>query len=238
MSNDGNDEFEPPQMQAPLELGLEETSQGALDLNEGMMEEDDGPGIPMPARDELQLGHTLELDRNLILEVEHLFGASPIFDGLNQEEIRELINVAQKRALSAGEALFSQGETAQALYLIQSGEVQVRASAPAGEDVVLAVLGSSTVVGELALIDGGPRSATVEALGDCAIYQLAREDFMRLRKAMSPAAYKVIMNITRTVEARRRQTEARISEVFDDPAQHIELFASQVHDMLARLRKA
>ena len=107
-----------------------------------------------------------------------------------------------------------------------------------GEDIVLAVLGSGTIVGELALIDGGPRSATVEALGDCDIYRLTRESFDALRAARNPAAYKVILNLASTVDARRRQTEARINEVFEDPAQHIDQFEGQVHDMLARLRKA
>ncbi len=229
-------EVELPEIQVSTELGLEETSKGALDLNDGI-DDDEHPGIPL-AEEDLHLGRTMSLSQELFLEVELLFGASPIFDGLDQEEIRELINVADKRPLSAGDVLFSQGEIAQALYIIQSGEVQVRASAPTGEDIVLAMLGASTVVGELALLDGGPRSATVEALSDCDIYQLKREEFDRLREAMSPAAYKVILNITRTVEARRRQTEARIAEVFEDPEQHIELFANQVHDMLARLRKA
>lgn len=234
-----SDNFDPPPMDIPLELelGLEETSQGALDLNENL-DEQESAGIPMPEDRSLKLGHSLALAKDIVLEVEHLFGSSPLFAGLSREEIRELVNLTDKRPLQAGECLFTQGDIAQALYIIQSGEVQVRAASPTGEDIVLAVLGASTVVGELALIDGGPRSATVEAIGDCDIYQLSREHFEQLRHAMSPAAYKVILNITRTVEARRRTAEQRIAEVFDDPAQHIELFASQVHDMLARLRKA
>ena len=217
-------------------LGLEETSQGATDMTEGVAEQ--AGGIPMPSQAELQLGRSLHLDSELVLEVEHLFGSSALFSGLSREEIRELVNLTEKRPVQAGELLFEQGEEAASLYIIQSGEVQVRATSPSGEEILLAVLGASTVVGELALLGGGARSATVEALSDCDIYQLKRDEFERLRHAMSPAAYKVILNITRTVETRRRQAERRIAEVFDDPAQHIELFASQVHDMLARIKKA
>ena len=210
--------------------GLEESSQGAFNPADDVSER---PQIPLEGG--LNLSVSVKSQDKGVLEVEHLFGQSPIFQGLLKEEIREVINHAVKLP---GEPLFSQGDEADALFIIQSGEVQVRASSPMGEDIVLAVLGSGTIVGELALIDGGPRSATVEALGDCDIYRLTRESFDALRAARNPAAYKVILNLASTVDARRRQTEARINEVFEDPAQHIDQFEGQVHDMLARLRKA
>lgn len=225
-----------PRFDIASEGGLEESSHGALNPADDIGEEE-LPGIPLAAG-ELQLGHSFQLRDDLVLEVEHLFGDSAVFEGLDQEEIREVVNMTEKLSLQAGQALFHQGGEARALYIVQSGEVQVRAAAPSGEDILLAMLGPGTVVGELALIDGGPRSATVEALSDCAVYCLSRESFAGLRATHHPAAYKIILNITRTVDTRRRQTEARIDEVFEDPAQHIELFASQVHDMLARLRKA
>ena len=212
---------------------LEETSQGAFNPADDVPER---PQIPLEGG--LNLSVSVKSQDSQVLEVEHLFGQSPIFQGLVKEEIREIINHAVKLPLQAGSPLFSQGDEADALFIIQSGEVQVRASSPMGEDIVLAVLGSGTIVGELALIDGGPRSATVEALGDCDIYRLTRESFDALREARNPAAYKVILNLASTVDARRRQTEARINEVFEDPAQHIDQFEGQVHDMLARLRKA
>lgn len=214
-------------------LGLEETSHGAMNPADDVAER---PNIPTSGPG-LQLGGELNLSSEIILEGEHLFGSSPIFQGLTREEIREIVSAAEKQSVQAGELLFEQDAEATALYIVQSGEVQVRANSALGEDIVLAVLGSNTIVGELALIDGGPRSATVEALSDCDIYRLSREAFDALRRDMRPAAYKVILNLASTVDARRRQTEARINEVFEDPAQHIDLFESQVHDMLARLRK-
>jgi len=214
-------------------LGLEETSHGVDDLTDTVAERPHSPTLEMP-----QLGRGGPVrDAGFVLEDEHLFGDSPLFSGLDPDEIREIVNAAEKMPIQAGDILFNQGTAAEALYIIQSGEVQVRAVSGAGEDVVLAVLGSSTVVGELALLDGGDRSATVEALSDCDVYRLSRSAFNELRDAQSSAAYKVILRIAAMVDGRRRQTEARINEVFDDPEQHIELFASQVHDMLARLRK-
>ena len=214
-------------------VGMEEPSQGAHNPADDVV---DRPNLPTMS-EPLHLGKTINLSDDVVLEVEHLFGSSPVFQGLTKEETREIVNSAEKLPLQPGQELFRQGEVASAVYIIQSGEVQVKATSPAGEEIVLAMLGSSTIVGELALIDGGPRSATVEAISDCDVYRLSREAFDALRAQRRPAAYKVILNLAATIDARRRQSEQRINEVFTDPATHIDAFESQVHDLIARLRK-
>lgn len=215
-----------------FEQGLsEESSQGSLDM---ASEIDQRPTLPMDGPD---LQQPIRLDNDLSFDGEPLFGSSPLFEGLKPEEVREIVRASTKVQVESGEVLFLQGVQAQALYILQSGELQVRAIGEQGEDIVLATLGPGTVVGELALIDGGPRSATVDAISSSVVYRLDRKDFESLKSQMRPAAYKVIMNLAKTVDSRRRQAERRIDEVFDDPQQHIDIFESQVHDMLARLRK-
>ena len=229
MSENGDDIDE---LAFPEPAGLDEPSQGADDLGELV---EDRPELP--ETDWRRNTQQMRLPENIKLDGEHLFGACPLFEHLSPEEIREVVGASVKQPIHTGDLLFEQGAEATALYIVQSGEVQVRAHSPSGEDIVLAVLGPGAVVGELALIDGGPRSATVEAISDCDVYRLERVAFNELRAQRRPAAYKVIMGLAVTVDERRRQSERRISEVFDDPAQHIELFASQVHEMLARLKK-
>jgi CRP-like cAMP-binding protein len=170
--------------------------------------------------------------------VENLFRASGLFRGMSDEEVREIVRTSNVRTLRAGDALFRQGEQAEALYIVENGELEVRAQGTLGEEVVLAMLGAGTVVGEMAILEGTPRSATVEALSDVRVFELARADFEALRAERSRAAYKLILNLAQTMGERRRQTDARVEEVFRDPAQHIEAFENQVHDMLARIRKA
>lgn len=223
-----------PRIEPPEEFtSLEEPSQGSFsdlaDMVDMRPELSDVGG--------LQLNQPIVMGDDLVLEAEHLFGASPLFEDLEPDEIREIVQAAEKMPLQAGDVLFHQGDDAAAMYILQSGEVQVRAASPMGEDIVLAVLGSGTVVGELALIDGGPRSATVDALSDCDVYRLDRGAFNALRRQRRHAAYKVILRLAATVDDRRRQAEARIDEVFEDPEQHIDTFQSQVHELLARLRK-
>ncbi|MFU8805249.1 MAG: cyclic nucleotide-binding domain-containing protein [Bradymonadaceae bacterium] len=166
---------------------------------------------------------------------EVLFGSTELFKGLTQDEVREVVRASEIRTYAPGEALFEQGDAADALYIVEKGELTVRATTPMGEDIVIARLGSGTVVGEMSLIEGGPRSATVEALSECQIFRLSRESFEKLRTQKRPAAYKIILGLAATVGARRRQTDARVQEVFTDPASHIDAFESQVHEMLGRL---
>lgn len=210
---------------------LEENSQGSLNPGDAV---EGRPTLPASGPD---LQQPVQLDDDVFLEGEHLFGSSPLFVDLTPEEIREVVRASEKLQLQTGDLLFVQGDVAEAVYILQSGELQVRADSPMGEDIILAMLGPGTVVGELALIDGGPRSATVESLSNCAVYRLSREDFNKLKAQFRPAAFKVILNLAKTVDSRRRQAERRIAEVFDDPDQHIDQFESQVHDMLARMRK-
>ncbi len=167
---------------------------------------------------------------------ETLFGQSELFSGLTQDEVREIVRASEQVSIEPGQHLFQQGDIADALYIVSSGEFEVRATSPAGEEIVLAVLGSGTAVGEMSLIGGGPRSASVKALSHCQAFRLTQAAFKQLRAGRKRSAYKVILQLSATIGERRRQTEARIQEVFNDPESHIDLFEHQLHDMLGRLR--
>jgi len=163
-----------------------------------------------------------------------------LFEDLDSNEVREITRACVRKKFDAGEVLFEQGDEANSLYLIETGELEVRAvGAQVGEEVVLAVLGSGTVVGEMAILEGtNPRSATVEVLSETQAFILSRDNFNQLRRARRPVAYKLIMNLAQILGDRRRRADRRVAAVFDDPATHIDAFESQVHEMLGRLRKA
>ncbi len=169
---------------------------------------------------------------------ETVFASTLLFGSLTGEEVREVVRACEQEHFEPGECLFRQGEEADSLFIVVQGELEVVGHSPTGEKVVLAVLGPGTVVGELSLIEGGPRSATVAAVSQCQLFRLRRGKFDAMREARRPAAYKIIVGLASTVCERRRQTDARVEEVFQDPAKHIDAFESQLHEMLGRLRKA
>jgi len=174
----------------------------------------------------------------MLSETADLFRSSEIFEGLTTEEIREIIQLAEHRALNAGDLLFEEGDDAEALYVVADGAVEVRSQAPGGEPIVLADLGPGSVVGEMSILEGGERSATVEALRNAELFRVSRGAFESLRSQDHPVAYKIIMGLCRLLGERRRETDERVQEVFRDPAEHLEDFEEQVHEMLGKIKKA
>jgi EmrB/QacA subfamily drug resistance transporter len=84
---------------------------------------------------------------------------------------------AQRAQLRAGEWLFRQGDVGDAMYVVERGRIEIVAEAPGCDAEVLCELGPGAVVGELALISGAPRNASVRARRDTTLRRLPGEDF-------------------------------------------------------------
>jgi CRP/FNR family cyclic AMP-dependent transcriptional regulator len=107
---------------------------------------------------------------------------------------RPLFVAARPRSLKAGEVLFAAGDTGDGCYLLDLGLLKVTVTAPWGEERTIAILGPGAVVGELSMIDGGPRSASVIALRDCMLRFTSREAFAKCM-ATHPEAYQALVAI-------------------------------------------
>lgn len=100
-----------------------------------------------------------------------------IFASLNDDEIRELSSVAKRRTFRSGEVIFHRDDPGQVLYVIKEGKVKICLISPDGQEISLVVIGKGQCFGELALLDGLPRSADVIALEKVECYTLQRSDF-------------------------------------------------------------
>ena len=87
----------------------------------------------------------------------------PLFANLDAESLRELERAARQRRFRAGEVIFHRDDPGQVLYVIREGKVKICINSPDGHEVVLAVFGPGDYFGELALLDGQPRSASAVA---------------------------------------------------------------------------
>jgi CRP/FNR family cyclic AMP-dependent transcriptional regulator len=87
---------------------------------------------------------------------------------------------AERVDRAAGELVFSEGDPADACYWVERGLVKVSMASPQGEERVIALLGPGAILGELALIDGEPRSATVAALQHTTLRRVLRDEFEKL----------------------------------------------------------
>src|SRR5919108_1965913 len=99
----------------------------------------------------------------------------PIFSGLTREDVAKVLGKMEEISFSAGTTIFSQGDKGDAFYLIQSGAVQVVLESTAGRSEAIAVLGAQDWFGEMALLSGEPRSATIITVKDTTLWKLSRE---------------------------------------------------------------
>jgi len=112
------------------------------------------------------------------VDVEALLRAVDIFVGLKAPQIARLGKLATRRTFPAGVQILRRGDSGVALYVIASGRVAVTLeSEEGGREQRLGELGPGETFGEMALLDGGPRSANVTALAPTECILLNRWDF-------------------------------------------------------------
>jgi CRP-like cAMP-binding protein len=132
-----------------------------------------------------------------------------LFSGLDTDQLAELAGKLRGKRCAAGQVICLRGDPGNSLYLIRSGRVRVVLTSPAGKEVVLNLLGAGDFVGDLALLDGAPRSADVIAHDDCELLALDRSDFMAFLDT-HPAAAKHLLAV---MSKRLRHNADLIEEV-------------------------
>lgn len=106
--------------------------------------------------------------------------SSPLLRGLPEERLGRIAAVARRRAYRRGEVICHQGDPGDTFHVIESGRLKVSLYGESGAETLLAILGPSECFGELALLDGEPRSATVQALEPVETIVVRRSDFLAL----------------------------------------------------------
>jgi CRP-like cAMP-binding protein len=124
-------------------------------------------------------------------------------------DLPELAASWQPFSLAAGQPLFAQGDPGDAFYTIIEGRIEVHTTDKSGRKVVLERLGKGEHLGELALVDGGARSAAATALTDCRLRMLDREAFLAALP-LSPALSGTTISL---LSARMRRNASYIGYV-------------------------
>jgi uncharacterized membrane protein len=138
-------------------------------------------------------------------------GASPLshiplfarLDGAGQQTLAALLT---RQVVAANEAVFWFGDAGDTMYVVEEGQVSVTAPGAQGEHVLLDTLGPGAMFGELSLLDGGPRSATVRALTSCTLLTLPRDAFHRFLRQRPDVA----IDVLQLLGARQRASTATI----------------------------
>jgi CRP-like cAMP-binding protein len=99
---------------------------------------------------------------------------------LNEDQARWLSSVFKARRFRKGQVIFGQGDIGDYLYVIASGRVRVFLLNADGREMVLRIYGPNEILGEMAVLDGGERSAGAAALDEVSAFALRRDDFLHL----------------------------------------------------------
>ena len=142
------------------------------------------------------------LDRSLDLVRRH-----PLFAGLPEAGFEELIRLAPKIEIKTGELLLAEGSPGGSLYIILDGGFHVTTRS-GHSDIQIAECRAGEVLGEISLLDGSPRTASVWAVEDSRLIMIDRPTFEKVLTS-SPAA---MMSIIRTITLRLRNTEASLRQ--------------------------
>jgi len=119
-----------------------------------------------------------------------------IFDGLEKAELDQVAQICRERKLHAGDYLTTQGEAGDELYIVTQGFVEVLLGEGTTPTRVVVNLGAGQIIGEMALLDQGPRSASVRAVDEPTIVQVInRDNFDLLCRGNYHIGYIVMRNI-------------------------------------------
>ena len=133
----------------------------------------------------------------------------PLFQGLSEAGLARLAEQSWSRRYPEGQVLTSEGDPGDSLLIVESGEVRISRYTPSGQEVVLAIVEAPDAIGELALIDGAARSATMTAQSPVQIRVVPRAAFLQFLQSDPEAT----MRVMRTVAGMVRSTNERLSDI-------------------------
>ena len=129
----------------------------------------------------------------------------PAFQGLTLGQIHKLIQVGEVIQEKRGEILCSEGDESTEMFILLSGELVVRSGA-----VELTFITTSEIVGEMSLITGLPRCATVEVMEDATLFMIRKEHFDTLLRENADLAARIYQNMLHSLCGKLRQTNVQL----------------------------
>ena len=136
------------------------------------------------------------------------------------------------KTIAAGDVFIRQGTSGQSAYVIEQGQVEIYLEKPDGSAQVVGTRGPGAIIGEMALIDEAPRTASIRALEDCKLIEITREDF-RHRLSSSDTIMRAVMRVllTRYRDMLQRSSILAPSPGFPPPEELERHYLEETHTL-------
>ncbi len=136
-----------------------------------------------------------------------------LFQDLTDHELLKLAELGVLREFKAGDYVIKEGEEAKALYVILSGMIRVVKELPDGTRRELSSMMEGDFFGELGLLDGEPRSASVIAVTPLKVVAFYRRDFLNFMEKHPMIAAKILFRIAQVIGKRLRRANEQIRDI-------------------------
>jgi CRP/FNR family transcriptional regulator, cyclic AMP receptor protein len=131
----------------------------------------------------------------------------PLFGQLGADILTRLASYAHTKSIGAGTRIFEKGDAGTSLFAVLRGTVRISNQSADGKDAVLNMIPEGGIFGEIALLDGQPRTADAFAVGDCELMQIDRRDFVPLVTQNPEIALKLIEILCGRIRRTSEQVE-------------------------------
>ena len=136
-----------------------------------------------------------------------------LFSGLRKNDLKDLATQCREGKFSPGSVMLSEGGQGLGLFIITKGTARItRKNSPDGTEEVLGTAGAGEVIGELALLDDLPRSATVTAVDEVTVISMPLWEFRRFLRRSLRNDPDVALDLLAVLSRRLRKAEQRILE--------------------------
>ncbi len=138
--------------------------------------------------------------------------AIPLFAALEEPVLEEIAGLLIDRKFPKDAIVFEEGSFGDYMYLIREGQVKVTKMSEDGREKILEMLGTGDFVGEMALLDREPRSASVKTTLPCVLLALSRQDFLALLRENPGISMGIITELTRRIRETDEQVRGLLFE--------------------------
>jgi CRP-like cAMP-binding protein len=158
----------------------------------------------------------------------------PIFNELSDQELDKIAALGVRKKYKKGSIILLEEETGAALFVIITGKVKIVRMDDDGREVILSILGESDFFGEMAILDGLTRSASVVATSKSELFMIHRRDFLKLLNDYPMVAIALLRELT----GRLRKADTQIKSLsLKDAAGRVANVVLQLADEVGMFRK-